>query len=290
VLKPPSLLEKITIPAQGAAWSARSRREGASIGFVPTMGALHEGHLDLVHRAKAVCDKVVCSIFVNPLQFSNSEDLNNYPRQLERDSELLEQVGCDMLFTPEKESIFTDFTPTKYDLEGLDDHWEGPSRPGHFQGVVNVVERLFFYVRPDQAFFGEKDRQQLTILRAMAKQQRWPVTITPCQTVRSADGLALSSRNQRLDPVQREQATVLYRTLKTVEALAFRSSVENTRKAALAVLESEPEVVLDHLGFADAETLHPIIQWDPAREAIALIAAQVGPVRLIDNITLHPLV
>lgn len=253
------------------------------------MGALHEGHLDLVRRAKQVCDKVVCSIFVNPLQFSNPEDLSNYPRQLERDSELLERVGCDMLFAPEKESIFTDFTPTKYDLQGLDGHWEGPSRPGHFQGVVNVVERLFFYVRPDHAFFGEKDRQQLTILRSIAKQQRWPVAITPCPTVRSADGLALSSRNQRLDAIQREQATVLYRTLKTVEALAYRSSVEDTRRAALAVMETEPTIVLDHLGFADAETLQPLTQWDPAREAVALIAAQVGPVRLIDNITLRPL-
>lgn len=244
-----------------------ARRGSARIGFVPTMGALHEGHLDLVQRAKAECDKVVCSIFVNPLQFNNKEDLERYPRQLERDSELLEQVGCDMLFTPEKEAIFTNFTPTKYDLEGLEAHWEGPSRPGHFQGVVNVVERLFFYVRPDQAFFGEKDRQQLTILRAIGKQQRWPVDIVPCLTVRDADGLALSSRNQRLDPEQRKQATVIYRALKAAQDIAFRRSVEETRKAALAVLDTEPIVILDYLGFADAETLHPLTKWDSAREA-----------------------
>ncbi|MGV3638524.1 MAG: pantoate--beta-alanine ligase, partial [Flavobacteriales bacterium] len=201
-----------------AGWSAEARRHGASIGFVPTMGALHQGHLDLVHRAKREHAKVACSIFVNPLQFNSLDDLKHYPRQLEEDRKLLTEAGCDALFAPEKEAIFADFTPQTYDLGVLNDHWEGPSRPNHFQGVVNVVERLFHYVRPDEAYFGEKDRQQLTLLRFIAAQQHWPVRITGCPTVRAADGLALSSRNARLDPRERQQATILYKALRHAAA------------------------------------------------------------------------
>jgi len=279
-------LDLITSPTAMAGWTAQARRNGHTIGFVPTMGALHEGHLDLVHKARKAHAKVACSIFVNPLQFNNLEDLKHYPRQLDRDRELLEAAGCDALLAPEKEAIFRDFSPRTYDLGVLNDHWEGPSRPGHFQGVVNVVERLFHYVRPDEAFFGEKDRQQLTLLRYIAHQEHWPEKVTACPTVRASDGLALSSRNTRLNSTERVQATVLYRALQRTAELAFHEPVPVVLEAAKAVLATEPAVVLDHLGIADHDTLEPLSTWGDRTRAVALIAAQVGPVRLIDNITL----
>lgn len=279
-------MDLITLPQDVANWSAQARRKGHTVGFVPTMGALHEGHLDLIHRAKATNGAVVCSIFVNPLQFNNPEDLERYPRQLERDSAMLEQAGCDALFAPNKEDIFAGHTRTTYDLGGLDDHWEGPSRPGHFQGVVNVVERLFFYVRPDQAFFGQKDRQQLAIIANVANALHWPEVIVPCPTVRASDGLALSSRNQRLDPIQRKEATVLYRALQHVADHAFVAPVRDLHQHVVAMLGASPAVELDHFGIAHPETLAPLEDWGDLQEAVALIAAQVGPVRLIDNITL----
>jgi pantoate--beta-alanine ligase len=277
----------IAEPAAMAAWSARARQSEASVGFVPTMGALHQGHLDLVHRALAACDKVVCSIFVNPLQFNNAEDLARYPRQLEEDRALLAGIGCHAIFAPTAAAVLEGFKPAHYDLHGLDRYWEGPSRPGHFQGMVNIVERLFHYVRPDKAFFGEKDRQQLTIIKRVAHELRWPEHIVPCPTVREPDGLALSSRNMRLSAVQRQQATVLHRALQAAAQQAFRTSMEATRKAALEVLATEPVVVLDHFGIAHPQTLDPLEDWNGLDQAVALIAAQVGPVRLIDNVTLQ---
>lgn len=279
-------MEQITSPSGMAARTAEARRAGASVGFVPTMGALHEGHLDLIRHARQATDLVVCSIFVNPLQFNDPKDLANYPRQLDQDAALLHEARCDVLFAPIKEELFQRFEPRTYDLGGLDAHWEGPSRPGHFQGVVNVVERLFFHVRPDAAFFGEKDRQQLTILRHVASRERWPERIVPCATVRAADGLALSSRNQRLSPEERRQATVLYRALQRVAELAFHQPPATLYQAAAAVLAEEPAVQLDHFGVADAQDLQPLAEWGDRTEAVALIAARVGPVRLIDNITL----
>lgn len=257
------------------------------VGFVPTMGALHEGHLQLIHRAKRDGHRVVCSIFVNPLQFNNSEDLQNYPRQLEKDRELLLDAGCNALFAPEKEAIFSDFTPTKYDLGGLDMYWEGPSRPGHFNGVVNVVERLFHYVRPDLTYFGEKDRQQLTILEFIGRAYRWPERIVPCSTVRAAGGLALSSRNARLNAAETEQAKILYRALQYVSVSAFKVPVDKLLAKALDILATEPEIKVDYFGIADRQTLAPLTDWQDRTEAIALVAAFVGPVRLIDNIILR---
>ncbi len=279
-------MDFVTQPPDIAEWTANARRNGGTTGFVPTMGALHEGHLDLIRRAKAFHPAVACSIFVNPLQFNNPEDLKHYPRQLEQDRELLKAAGCDVLFAPEKEAIFADFTPTKYDLGGLDAHWEGPSRPGHFQGVVNVVERLFHFVRPDEAFFGEKDRQQLTLLRHIARTVRWPERVTGCPTVRAEDGLALSSRNARLNTEERSRATVLYRALRAVAAVAYKSSVDDSLRAGQVEMASEPTISVDYFGIADHDTLEPLSEWGERDKAVALIAAQVGPVRLIDNITL----
>jgi len=263
------------------------RREGSKVGFVPTMGALHEGHLALVQRARAECGAVCVSIFVNPLQFNNPEDLRHYPRQLEQDRRLLEGVGCDLLFAPDEVSIYQDHVPRTYDLGGLDEVLEGPSRPGHFQGVVNVVERLFHYVRPDMAYFGEKDRQQLAVIGHVASALRWPERIVPCETSRAADGLALSSRNQRLSPEERAIAPVIHRSLAAVRAVAFQLPVAEARMAGEKVLATQPDIRLDYLAIADPRSLRPLEDWGGREEAVALIAAWLGPVRLIDNVTLR---
>jgi pantoate--beta-alanine ligase len=280
-------VELLSLPQAVTERVASFRRKGARIGFVPTMGALHEGHLGLLRQAFRSCDAVVCSIFVNPLQFNDPKDLANYPRQLEVDSALLAEAGCTLLFAPEKEALFGNRPPHVYDLGGLDEHWEGPSRPGHFQGVVNVVERLFFHVRPDEAFFGEKDRQQLGILQHVARQLHWPERIVPCPTAREADGLAMSSRNMRLGPAERRSAPLLYKALELAARHAFLEPVPHLMERVQALLATDPLVELDHFGLAHPDTLQPLEQWEGVGSAHALIAARVGPVRLIDNLALH---
>lgn len=269
-----------------AARSAEARAQGLAVGYVPTMGALHQGHMRLVERALSENGVVVCSIFVNPLQFNDPKDLERYPRQPEQDRDLLWEGGCDVLFMPERDALFDGFAPSHHDLGGLDLHWEGPSRPGHFQGVVNVVERLFHYVRPDRAYFGEKDRQQLAIIRHVAGRLLWPENIVSCPTVREPDGLAMSSRNQRLGPADRSTAAVLHQALLLAAELAFKNPPEAVQEAATALLMATPGIELDHFGIAHPETLRPLKEWGDLDQAVALVAAHVGPVRLIDNITL----
>ncbi|MBK8498277.1 MAG: pantoate--beta-alanine ligase [Flavobacteriales bacterium] len=269
-----------------ALWSAQARRDGASIGFVPTMGALHEGHIDLIRRALQGHDRVVCSIFVNPLQFTNEEDFARYPNRLAQDQELLAAAGCHALFKPQRVDLFQDFVLQAYDLGGLDAYWEGPSRPGHFQGVVNVVQRLFSFVRPDSALFGEKDRQQLAIIQHVAQHERWPERILACPTLRASDGLALSSRNLRLNTIERQRATALYKALQAAAETAFKASVEETTRAGTTVLGNLLGGGVDYFGIAHPRTLVPLIEWGDLEEAVAVVAAQVGPVRLIDNLTL----
>jgi len=279
-------MQILVTPVQAVAWSAETRSKACSIGFVPTMGALHEGHLDLVRRAKALTDRVVCSIYVNPLQFNNAADLERYPIRTVEDQALLKTVGCDALFAPTKEEIFNDFVPTTYDIAGLDLHWEGPSRPGHFQGVVNVVERLFHFVRPDVAFFGEKDRQQLRIISSVAERYHWPERIIGCATVRDPNGLALSSRNLRLSAEEGVSALALNRSLTKAAELAWKEPVESVIAAEMAILKDTAGVRPEYFGIAHPQTLEPLMNWDGLTEAIALVAAEVGPVRLIDNLTL----
>lgn len=251
------------------------------------MGALHEGHLALVQGARAHCDVVAVSIFVNPLQFNDRQDLLHYPRRPEEDRTMLQQAGCDMLFMPEADELFRDFTPANYNLNGLDALMEGASRPGHFQGVVNVVERLFHYVRPDVAVFGEKDRQQLAVLRYVATEFRWPERIVAHPIVRAADGLALSSRNQRLSPEERRSAPVLHQALQAIASAAPDHSIADALRAGMAVLAPHKGIKPDYLTIVHPDTLLPLKSWGGLEEAVALVAAQVGPVRLIDNITLR---
>ena len=251
------------------------------------MGALHEGHVALVHGARSHCDCVAVSIFVNPLQFNDKKDLLHYPRHPEEDRRILEDAGCDMLLMPEAEELFRGFKPVHYDLNGLDHLLEGASRPGHFQGVVNVVERLCHYVRPDVALFGEKDRQQLAVLKQVSTELLWPVQLIAHPIIRAADGLALSSRNQRLSAEEREVAPLLHQALQAIADIAFRHSIGKALQAGMAVLANAEVIRLDYLTIADPVTLRPLDSWEGAVEAVALIAAQVGPVRLIDNIILH---
>ncbi len=280
-------MELIKDPHQMAQWGADHRSGGSSIGLVPTMGALHMGHMLLIERALMEVKKVVCSIFVNPLQFNDPEDLKKYPRQLEADLALLEAAGCHAVFAPEAEAMFRGHVPVVYDLGVLGERWEGPARPGHFQGMVNVVERLFFYARPDRAFFGEKDRQQLAIVRHVARILRWPVEIVPCPTVREPDGLAMSSRNVRLSPRERAVAPIIYRALRSMQETAFMTSVQGTLAQGWGVLATCPEVEVEYIGVVREHDLAPIADWEDLARAVILIAARLGGVRLIDNITLE---
>jgi len=275
-------------PEAMVAWSAWARSEGRTIGFVPTMGALHRGHLDLVKRSKSEQWATVCSIFVNPLQFNDLNDLKAYPVRTSEDEDLLIGEGCDVLFRPTREALLAGFDPVAYDLFGLDRRWEGPLRPGHFQGVVNIVRRLFVHVRPDAAYFGQKDRQQLAIIARIAQEHRWPEKIVPCLTVREPDGLAMSSRNLRLSRSERQAAPVVFRALAAMARTAFRVPVEDCLRAGLAMLEAEPLVTTEYLGVAASGTLEPLEQWEGLQEAVALVAVKLGPVRLIDNLTLSP--
>lgn len=274
-------------PAAAASWSAAQRRAGHSVGAVPTMGALHAGHIHLVERAMAECGAVIASIFVNPLQFNDPEDLRKYPRDPEGDAELLRKAGCNALFMPSAEAIYAGHRARTYDLGGLDAGWEGAARPGHFQGVVNVVERLFHYMRPDRAYFGEKDRQQLTIIRHVAGSLHWPEQIVPVPTVRESDGLAMSSRNRRLAGAERTSAARLHQALRAVAQKAFSGTVAEALEAGRQVLDADTAIRTDHLAVVGPGDLRPLAGWDGVQEAIVLVAAQVGAVRLIDNITVR---
>ncbi len=262
-------------------------RDGKIVGLVPTMGALHEGHLSLVRAAKAQCDWVVVSIFVNPLQFAPSEDLAKYPRDFDRDRDLLEREGVDLIFAPSVEEMYPAGAVTYVTVEGLSDKLCGRSRPGHFRGVTTVVAKLFHIVAPGRAFFGQKDAAQSTIIRRMVRDLNMPVEIVVCPIVREPDGLAMSSRNAYLDASQRKAALVLHRSLTAVQ-----ERFDQGERKVLALVEAgkqtfvrEPSVRLDYFEIVDPETLDPVI--DLSRGALVAVAAFVGKARLIDNILLQ---
>jgi pantoate--beta-alanine ligase len=262
-------------------------REGKSLGLVPTMGALHQGHLSLVRAAKAQCDLVVVSIFVNPLQFGPNEDLAKYPRNFDRDRELLAKEGADFIFAPSVEEMYPRGAVTYVTVEGLSDKLCGDSRPGHFRGVTTVVSELFNIVEPDRAFFGQKDAAQSTIIRRMVRDLNIPVQVVVCPIVREPDGLAMSSRNSYLDAQQRKSALGLYRSLTAVQG-----RFDQGERKARALIEAgkqtftyEPLVRLDYFEIVDPETLDPVD--DLSRGGLVAVAAFVGNVRLIDNIVLR---
>jgi pantoate--beta-alanine ligase len=264
----------------------RTRRQGGRLGFVPTMGALHAGHLSLVRAAREQCDSVAVSIFVNPAQFAPHEDLDQYPRSLERDRELLEKEGVDLLFVPSTEEMYPPGSSTWVQVEGLSDKLCGQSRPGHFRGVTTVVAKLFHIVQPDCAFFGQKDAAQLAIIRRMVRDLHMPVEIVACPIVREADGLAMSSRNTYLDLEQRRAAPALYRSLVRVQK-DFGGGERNAARligAGKGTISAEPSVRLDYFEIVDPQTLDPLTEVD--RPALAAVAAFVGTTRLIDNLAL----
>ena len=276
--------------------SRATRRAGKRLGLVPTMGALHEGHLSLVRAARRASDVVSASIFVNPTQFGPNEDLARYPRSFERDCKLLESEGGDLVFAPTVEEMY----PTSRDgsvrpasvtwvtVEGLSNKLDGRSRPGHFRGVTTVVSKLFHIVEPDAAFFGQKDAAQVAVVRRMVQDLNLPVEIVICPIVREPDGLAMSSRNAYLDPKQRQQALVLHRALARVQQVAERGELGAAKLAAAGRQEiaSEPAVRLDYFELVDPDTLDPVA--DASRGALVAVAAYVGSTRLIDNIVLRP--
>jgi len=267
--------------------SRAARQDGRRLGFVPTMGALHVGHISLVRAARQQCDAVAVSIFVNPTQFGPKEDFSKYPRTFEHDRELLEAEGVAILFAPSTEEMYPRGATTFVTVEGLSEKLCGRSRPGHFRGVATVVAKLFNIVEPDLAFFGQKDSAQAVIIRRMVRDLALGVEIVICPIVREPDGLALSSRNAYLDPRQRKQATVLYRSLRRVKSLADggESDAAQLIAAALEVFKEEPEVRLDYFEIVDRETLDPVA--DISQGALVAVAAFVGSTRLIDNIVLH---
>jgi len=265
----------------------QARSEGKCIGLVPTMGALHEGHLSLVHAARSQTDFVVVSVFVNPTQFGPNEDFAKYPRTFERDRELLERAGTNLIFAPSAEEMYPKGAATFVEVEGLPAKLEGRTRPTHFRGVTTVVTKLFNIVQPDLAFFGQKDAQQAIILRKMARDLDMDVRLVVMPIVREADGLALSSRNRYLDPDQRRKATVLHRALMRMHSLADRGECSSAvlLDAGKSVIAEEPDVSLDYLEIVDPETLDPVS--DISRGALVAIAAYVGTTRLIDNTVLQ---
>ena len=266
----------------------QARARGRRIGLVPTMGALHEGHLSLVRAAKAQCDHVAVSIFVNPTQFGPTEDLARYPRPFDQDVKLLEKEGVDIVFAPSVEEMYPEGGTTWVNVEGLSDKLDGRSRPGHFRGVATVVAKLFVATEPDVAFFGQKDAAQLAVIRRMARDLNFSVDVVACPIVREADGLAMSSRNSYLSAEDRGRALVLSRSLREVEK-KFEAGERSPLKlieAARNIVAHEPQVRLDYLEIVDPDTLDPV--EGITKKTLVVVAAYVGTTRLIDNIVLNP--
>ncbi len=253
-------------------------------GFVPTMGALHAGHLSLIEQAKQNNDEIVCSIFVNPSQFNDPKDLEKYPRTIEADIKLLEQVKCNVLFNPPVNEIYDDNEQWHLNIGDLESLLEGKSRPGHYQGVTQVVYKLFNIVKPDAAFFGQKDYQQFLIISKMVEQLNLPVKLVMCPIMREADGLAMSSRNIHLTDDDRRHALILSKTLNWVKNNFDLSHIPQLKKEAELMIGNEPGVELDYFEIADGDTLHPADQ--NTKNIVALVAAKVGKTRLIDNVLL----
>ena len=263
-----------------------ARASGKIIGLVPTMGALHAGHIRLIDQARAESDYVVVTIFVNPTQFGPSEDFDKYPRTLDLDRLSCEGAGADLIFAPTIPTLYPRGTSTTFvEVPGLSDVLEGAIRPGHFRGVATVVLKLCAIVSPDYAYFGQKDFQQQVLIRRMVSDLCLPITIITVPTVRESDGLALSSRNRYLDPSEREAATILSRALSGAVRVVSdgERDVDRVRQILRDIIQSERRAGLDYVEVADAETLEPLVRLTEGRKAVALVAARIGRTRLIDN-------
>ncbi len=264
------------------------RQEGASgksIGFVPTMGALHAGHINLVERSKKENDLTVTSIFVNPTQFNNPEDLKKYPKTLEHDCELLTPAGCDYVFAPSAEEMYANLPNLSFHFGNLETVMEGAFRPGHFNGVGIVVSKLFHIVQPTRAYFGLKDLQQVAVIRRLVHDLSFDLEIIPCETVRELDGLAMSSRNTRLMPEERGFAPQIYKTLQMAKyALLQGSSAKEAKDLAVDYLKKYPAFNLEYIEISDFDALQPLDTQNKKGKTAICIAAFIGSVRLIDNV------
>lgn len=263
---------------------ADSKKDGKRIGLVPTMGALHKGHLSLVERCVKENDVCVVSVFVNPTQFNDKHDLETYPRTLEADCALLEQAGCDFVFAPLVEEMYPEPDTRTFDFGPVMQVMEGAKRPGHFNGVAQVVSKLFYIVEPDNAYFGEKDFQQIAVIRAMVKQLQIPVQINACPIVREADGLALSSRNTRLTPELRAKAPKIARAMRESLELAKTKSVKEVHDYVVNTLNADPDLEVEYYEIVDGNSLQAIQDWKDTDYAVGCITVYCGEVRLIDNI------
>ncbi|MDA0206220.1 MAG: pantoate--beta-alanine ligase [Acidobacteria bacterium] len=262
-----------------------ARRGGESVGLVPTMGALHKGHLELIRHAKDECGRTVVTLFVNPAQFNQPSDLDAYPRPFDADLEACSSAGVDWLFAPSAEEMYSEKPLTFVDVEGLSDGLCGPYRPGHFRAVATVCAKLFAAAPADRAYFGEKDYQQLAIIRRMVRDLNFPLEIVGVPTVREPDGLAMSSRNVRLSPAERQTAAVLYRALEAAQS-SDQTASRVLVSIARHVIASEPLARVEYIEIVDRDTLAPVVTVD--RECRLALAVWFGKVRLIDNIAIIP--
>jgi pantoate--beta-alanine ligase len=281
-------MEIINRRARISSLTRKLRRENKTVGFVPTMGALHEGHLSLVKEARQMCDVVIVSIFVNPTQFNDQADFDKYPRDLTNDAALLSEYQVDYIFAPNDEEIYPpDFSTFVY-VEGLTEMLEGASRPGHFRGVATIVTILFNVIRPDFAYFGQKDAQQVAVVKRLTQDLGFDTEIIVMPTVREENGLAMSSRNERLNPEEREKASIIYRALREAK-IAFKNGERNAANLDEIVrktIETEPLARIDYVALVDNETFEPIEKIGESPVLIA-VAVYFGEVRLIDNIVLN---
>ncbi len=264
------------------------KKKGKEIGMVPTMGALHSGHISLIEKARRETDAVVCSIFVNPTQFNDPADLEKYPRPIESDIERLESAGCNILFLPSAEEIYPPGLDTSVHFEfgDLDQALEGVFRPGHFKGMAEVVNRLLNIVQPDKLYMGQKDFQQFTIVRAMLEQKGAPIELVMCPVIREDNGVAMSSRNARLTPHDRTLAPLLYQTLRQADFMKERFTPEEIKKACSEKLNNTPGLKVEYFDLVDGRTLLPIESFADADFIVVTLAVWVGEVRLIDNVIL----
>ncbi len=279
-------MNKFTTIKETSEYLSGQKAAGKTIGFVPTMGALHEGHLELMRRARKENDLLVVSIFVNPIQFNNPDDLEKYPRTLEDDIKKLKSVSCDVLFAPEVDEMYPEKEkkPKQYDFGELDKVMEGKFRPGHFNGVAVVVKKLFDIVQPHRAYFGEKDFQQLAIIKKLVEMENIPVEIVPCPIVREPDGLAMSSRNRLLTPEQRKEAPFIYQTLLEAKRRRDHICANPLRQMIINRFEGNENFRLEYFDIVNDKTLQPINAWNNKVGTVACVAVWLGNVRLIDNI------
>jgi pantoate--beta-alanine ligase len=260
------------------------RESGKSVGLVPTMGALHEGHISLVKTSKQQNEYTVVSIFVNPTQFNNRQDLDRYPRMPGKDMEMLAEAGCDIVFMPDEREIYPEPDNRQFNFDGLDTTMEGKFRPGHFNGVAQVVTRLFDIVQPHRAYFGLKDFQQLAIIQKVVKDLHYQVEIVPCPIVRETDGLAMSSRNMLLSYEGRKKAVILSHVLSRAKEMKDSSTPDEVIKFVIHEIQKKPEIKLEYFEIIKSSNLTPAVTWDTGAEVIGCIAAWVDKIRLIDNI------